>query len=212
MAAVTAPVANEKTVSNIHQIPDQHELVVRAQAGDQQAFSALYALHRRRVYSLCLRMTHKAEDAEDLMQEAFLQVFRKLHTFRGDAAFSTWLHRVAVNVVLMSLRKKPWRESSIDEIAHPEENEAPAAVLGFEDERLMHSIDRVALERALDQLPPGYRLVFALHDILGYEHQEAAEMLGCSAGNCKSQLHKARLKLRTLLRKQSKSESIHDAA
>ena len=205
-------VTRQKRDNNIHQIPDQHELVRRAQAGDQQAFSALYAMHRRRVYSLCLRMTHRMEDAEDLMQEAFLQVFRKLNTFRGDAAFSTWLHRVAVNVVLMSLRKKPWRETSIDDMARPEESEAPPPVLGCEDARLIHSIDRVALERALDQLPPGYRLVFALHDILGYEHQEAAELLGCSAGNCKSQLHKARLKLRSLLRNHTVEASAREAA
>jgi RNA polymerase sigma-70 factor, ECF subfamily len=205
------PVTREKSDTNIHHMVDQHELVRRAQAGDQQAFSALYAMHRRRVYSLCLRMTHRMEDAEDLMQEAFLQVFRKLHTFRGDSAFSTWLHRVAVNVVLMSLRKKAWRETSIEDMVRPEESEAPPPVLGCDDARLTCSIDRVALERALDQLPPGYRLVFALHDILGYEHQEAAELLGCSAGNCKSQLHKARLKLRTLLRSHT-AESARKAA
>ncbi len=206
------PVTKEKADFKVRHMPDQSELVRRAQAGDQQAFSALYAMHRRRVYSLCLRMTHRMEDAEDLMQEAFLQVFRKLHTFRGDAAFSTWLHRVAVNVVLMSLRKKPWRETSIEELSRPEENESSEPVLGCDDDRLTHSIDRVALERALDRLPPGYRLVFALHDILGYEHQEAAEMLGCSAGNCKSQLHKARMKLRTLLRNQPRGDSANEAA
>jgi RNA polymerase sigma-70 factor (ECF subfamily) len=167
---------------------DQHELIRRAQDGDQQAFAALYSLHKRRIYSLCLRMVHNVADAEDLMQEAFLQVYRKLHTFRGDSAFSTWLHRVAVNVVLMSLRKKPWRETAVEDLAGPPDSEATPPVLGFEDELLAHSVDRIALERALECLPPGYRLVFALHDILG-----------CSAGNCKSQLHKARLKLRKAL-------------
>ncbi len=175
---------------------DQHELIRRAQDGDQQAFAALYNLHKRRIYSLCLRMVHNVADAEDLMQEAFLQVYRKLHTFRGDSAFSTWLHRVAVNVVLMSLRKKPWRETPVEDLAGPPDSETTPPVLGCEDELLAHSVDRIALERALGCLPPGYRLVFALHDILGYEHQEIAEILGCSAGNCKSQLHKARLKLR----------------
>lgn len=178
---------------------DQHELIRRAQDGDQQAFAALYSLHKRRIYSLCLRMVHNVADAEDLMQEAFLQVYRKLHTFRGESAFSTWLHRVAVNVVLMSLRKKPWRETPVEDLAGPPDSEATPPALGCEDELLAHSVDRIALERALGCLPPGYRLVFALHDILGYEHQEMAEILGCSAGNCKSQLHKARLKLRKAL-------------
>lgn len=194
------------------QMPDQRELIRKAQAGDQQAFTLLYIAHKRRIYSLCLRMVHNVEDAEDLMQEAFLQVYRKLHTFRGESAFSTWLHRVAVNVVLMSLRKKPWRETSIEEVAGPADNETPPPVLGTEDELLTHSIDRIALERALGCLPPGYRLVFALHDILGYEHQEMAEILGCSAGNCKSQLHKARLKLRKVLREQNRPEYIREAA
>jgi RNA polymerase sigma-70 factor (ECF subfamily) len=192
-------------------MPDQRELIRRAQAGDQQAFTLLYTSNKRRIYSLCLRMVHNVEDAEDLMQEAFLQVYRKLNTFRGESAFSTWLHRVAVNVVLMSLRKKPWREASIEEVAGPADNETPPPVLGTEDELLTHSIDRIALERALECLPPGYRLVFALHDILGYEHQEMAEILGCSAGNCKSQLHKARLKLRRILREQSKPECVRAA-
>lgn len=196
----------------VTQMPTQQQLIERAQEGDQQAFAALYAAHRRRVYSLCLRMVHNVEDAEDLMQEAFLQVFRKLHTFRGDSAFSTWLHRVTVNVVLMSLRKKPWRDASLDEMSEPEEGETARPVLGCEDELLAHSVDRIALERALEHLPPGYRLVFALHDIFGYEHQEAADILGCSAGNCKSQLHKARMKLRTVLQKSRTHEIASEAA
>jgi len=190
---------------------DQHELIRRAQDGDQQAFAALYNLHKRRIYSLCLRMVHNVADAEDLMQEAFLQVYRKLHTFRGESAFSTWLHRVAVNVVLMSLRKKPWRETPVEDLAGPPDSETTPPVLGCEDELLAHSVDRIALERALGCLPPGYRLVFALHDILGYEHQEIAEILGCSAGNCKSQLHKARLKLRKALGHQ-RSAALREAA
>ncbi len=190
---------------------DQHELIRRAQDGDQQAFAALYNLHKRRIYSLCLRMVHNVADAEDLMQEAFLQVYRKLHTFRGESAFSTWLHRVAVNVVLVGLRKKPWRETPVEDLAGPPDSETTPPVLGCEDELLAHSVDRIALERALGCLPPGYRLVFALHDILGYEHQEIAEILGCSAGNCKSQLHKARLKLRKALGHQ-RSAALREAA
>ena len=196
MGTTSMPVNKSKTV----EISERRELIRRAQKGDPQAFAALYAAHKRRIYSLCLRMVHKPEDAEDLMQEAFLQVFRKLHTFRGDSAFSTWLHRVTVNVVLMNLRRKPWRETPLEDIGHPNQEDAVASEIGTEDHQLTHSLDRIALERALDELPPGYRIVFALHDMLGYEHQEAAEMLGCSAGNCKSQLHKARLKLRSVLR------------
>lgn len=196
----------------IAQMPDQQELIRRAQAGDGQAFSALYAMHKRRVYSLCLRMVHHVEDAEDLTQEAFLQIYRKLNTFRGESAFSTWLHRVVVNVVLMSLRKRTGRELPLEEMSQEEDREAPKTVLAFEDPELRQSLSRIALERALDHLPPGYRLVFALHDIFGYEHQEAAEMLGCSAGNCKSQLHKARMKLRAVLRKDSAEKALQEAA
>ncbi len=191
---------------------ERRELIRRAQLGDPQAFEQLYAVHKKRVYSLCLRMVHNREDAEDLMQEAFLQVFRKIHTFRGDSAFSTWLHRVTVNVVLMNLRRKPWRETPLEEIGRPDDQESVPPEMGTEDERLNHSLDRIALERALDELPPGYRIVFALHDVLGYEHQEAAEMMGCSAGNCKSQLHKARMKLRSVLRARTQRDLEREAA
>lgn len=203
----------EKDVrATVAQMPDQQELIRRAQAGDGQAFSALYGLHKRRVYSLCLRMVHHVEDAEDLTQEAFLQIYRKLNTFRGESAFSTWLHRVVVNVVLMSLRKRTGRELPLDDMTQEEDREAPKMVLAFEDPELRQSLSRIALERALDHLPPGYRLVFALHDIFGYEHQEAAEMLGCSAGNCKSQLHKARMKLRAVLQKEPQEKTFQEAA
>lgn len=198
--------------ATVARMPDQQELIQRAQAGDGQAFSTLYAMHKRRVYSLCLRMVHHVEDAEDLTQEAFLQIYRKLHTFRGESAFSTWLHRVVVNVVLMSLRKRTGRELPLEDMAQEEERDVPQAVLAFEDPELRQSLSRIALERALDHLPPGYRLVFALHDIFGYEHQEAAEMLGCSAGNCKSQLHKARMKLRAVLRNETRGNTLPEAA
>jgi RNA polymerase sigma-70 factor (ECF subfamily) len=143
-------------------------------------------------------MTHNVEDAEDLTQEAFTQVFLKLHTFRGDSAFSTWLHRVTVNIVLMRLRRRKLDAYSLDDMTDPlEQNEPP--LLGTEDSLLSCSIDRLTIEEALNHLPPGYRLIFVLHDILGYEHQEIAEILGCSSGNGKSQLHKARRKLRKIL-------------
>jgi RNA polymerase sigma-70 factor (ECF subfamily) len=143
-------------------------------------------------------MTHNVEEAEDLTQEAFTQVFLKLHTFRGDSAFSTWLHRVTVNIVLMRLRRRKLDAYSLDDMTESlEQNEPP--LLGTEDNLLSCSIDRLTIEEALNHLPPGYRLIFVLHDILGYEHQEIAEILGCSSGNGKSQLHKARRKLRKIL-------------
>jgi RNA polymerase sigma-70 factor, ECF subfamily len=176
------------------------EAIDRAKAGDAEAFSGLYGLHKRRVYSLCLRMTGNTAEAEDLTQEAFLQLYRKIATFRGESAFSTWLHRLAVNVVLMHLRKKGLPEVSLDEALEPQHEDGPKKDIGARDNVLAGSIDRVNLERAIESLPPGYRIIFVLHDVEGYEHNEIAEMMGCSIGNSKSQLHKARMKLRDLLK------------
>ncbi len=184
----------------------QDEALARAQAGDHQAFAQLYALHKRRIYSLCLRMVNNVAEAEDLTQEAFLQLHRKIATFRGDSAFSTWLHRLAVNVVLMHLRKKGLQLTSLDEAMEPTHDEGPGRSFGAPDLSLTGSIDRLALERAVADLPAGYRLIFVLHDIEGYEHNEIATMLECSIGNSKSQLHKARLKLRDALRTTSRRE------
>ncbi|HWT66999.1 MAG TPA: RNA polymerase sigma factor [Terracidiphilus sp.] len=176
------------------------ELLTRARSGDHQAFAHLYFQHKRRIYSLCLRMVGNPAEAEDLTQEAFLQLHRKIATFRGDSAFSTWLHRLAVNVVLMHLRKKGLALTSLDEAMEPTRDDTPAKSFGAPDLALTGSIDRLALERAVANLPAGYRLVFVLHDVEGYEHNEIAAMLDCSIGNSKSQLHKARLKLRDALR------------
>ena len=174
------------------------QLIALAQKGDEAAFAALFELHKRRVYSLCLRMTSNTAEAEDLTQEAFLQLFRKISTFRGEAAFSTWLHRLAVNVVLMHLRKKGLQLVSLDE-TDDAQGEPVKRDYGRDDQRLVGSVDRMGLTRAIEQLPPGYRTVFVLHDVEGYEHNEIAEIMGCSVGNSKSQLHKARLKLRELV-------------
>jgi RNA polymerase sigma-70 factor (ECF subfamily) len=176
------------------------EAITRAQQGDGGCFEALYSMHKRRVYSLCLRMIGNTAEAEDLTQEAFLQLYRKIATFRGESAFSTWLHRLAVNVVLMHLRKKGLPEVSLQETLEPTEEDGPKKDIGAHDQVLAGSIDRVNLERAVESLPPGYRIIFVLHDIEGYEHNEIAEMMGCSIGNSKSQLHKARMKLRDLLK------------
>ncbi len=176
------------------------DVLVRAQNGDHHAFAQLYSLHKRRIYSLCLRMVGNVAEAEDLTQEAFLQLHRKIATFRGDSAFSTWLHRLAINVVLMHLRKKGLSLISLDEAMEPTPEEGPGRSFGAPDLSLAGSIDRLALERAISDLPAGYRLIFVLHDIEGYEHNEIAAMLDCSIGNSKSQLHKARLKLRDAMR------------
>lgn len=176
------------------------ETLVKAQNGDHHAFAQLYAMHKRRIYSLCLRMVGNVAEAEDLTQEAFLQLHRKIATFRGDSAFSTWLHRLAINVVLMHLRKKGLSLISLDEAMEPTPEEGPGRSFGAPDLSLAGSIDRLALERAISDLPAGYRLIFVLHDIEGYEHNEIAAMLDCSIGNSKSQLHKARLKLRDAMR------------
>lgn len=171
-----------------------------AQEGNAEAFEFIYRLHSRRVYALCLRMVGNTAEAEDLAQEAFLQLFRKIQTFRGESAFSTWLHRLSVNVVLMKLRKKSLPETSLEEMTEPdEESSGPRKDVGSPDPTLVGSIDRLNLERAVDQLPPGYKQVFVLHDVQGFEHNEIAKMMGCSIGNSKSQLHKARLRLRELL-------------
>ena len=176
------------------------EAIERAKAGDAESFEGLYGLHKRRVYSLCLRMTGNTAEAEDLTQEAFLQLYRKIATFRGESAFSTWLHRLSVNVVLMHLRKKGLPEISLDEALEPQHEDGPKKDIGARDNVLAGSIDRVNLGRAIESLPPGYRIIFVLHDVEGYEHNEIAEMMGCSIGNSKSQLHKARMKLRDLLK------------
>jgi len=193
-AFVTAP--RKMMASGI----SEAEAIDRAKQGDGECFESLYGMHKRRVYSLCLRMTSNTAEAEDLTQEAFLQLYRKIATFRGESAFSTWLHRLAVNVVLMHLRKKGLPEVSLQETLEPAEEDGPKKDIGAQDQVLAGSIDRVNLERAIESLPPGYRIIFVLHDIEGYEHNEIAEMMGCSIGNSKSQLHKARMKLRDLLK------------
>ena len=184
------------------------EAIRRAQAGDPAAFDYLYQLHSRRVYALCLRMVSNPADAEDLTQEAFLQLFRKIGTFRGESAFSTWLHRMTVNVVLMRLRKKTLPTDSLEETLEPDaESSGPKRDVGAPDLRLSGAVDRVNLERSIEKLPPGYRTVFVLHDVQGYEHNEIAGIMGCSVGNSKSQLHKARTRLRELLQEEMREQA-----
>jgi len=179
-------------------VASDFELAQAAASGDMDAFEMLYERHYRRVYSLCLRMVANVTEAEDLTQEVFIHLFRKLGSFRGDSAFTTWLHRLTVNHVLMHFRRRGVRlEKTTEEGEMPDQIE-----LGTERPESMPVVDRIALDNAIAKLPPGYRSVFVLHDVEGYEHEEVANMLGVSVGTSKSQLHKARLKLRDLLRKQ----------
>ncbi|MGH9944715.1 MAG: RNA polymerase sigma factor [Pyrinomonadaceae bacterium] len=194
---LTAKLKRTAAVEVAPALATDHALAQAAAGGDMAAFEQLYARHNRRVYSLCLRMTQNSAEAEDLAQEVFIQLFRKIGSFRGDSAFTTWLHRMTVNQVLMHFRKASTRSEKTTE-----EGETPVQIVrGTEDPSRMPVVDRIALNSAIAQLPPGYRTVFVLHDIEGHEHEEIARLLGCSVGTSKSQLHKARMKLRTLLRK-----------
>lgn len=176
------------------------DLVKRAQQGDADAFATLFHTHKSRIYSLCLRMTNNAAEAEDLAQDAFLQVFRKLATFRGDSALSTWLHRIAVNTVLMHFRRKTPCRISLDEpFLNSDNSKTTRREYGTRDGRLETSVSRLALARAISELPEGYRAIFILHEVNGYQHREIAKMLGCSVGTSKSQLHKAKLRIREIL-------------
>jgi len=183
-------------------------LVQRARRGDGQAFATLYRLHNKLVYSVCLRMTKDVAEAEDLTQEAFIQVFRNLNSFRGGSAFSTWLYRVAVNTALMKLRRKSPTVLSLDE---PVSRDSPSLKREIEKEdlNLRGAIDRIALGRAIEELPGGARQIFELHEVEGYAHHEIAEQLQCSVGNSKSQLHKAKMKMRDLLFPQRNGNSSH---
>jgi len=176
------------------------EIIRLAQEGNAAAFEQIYKAHSRRVYGLCFRMTGNSSLAEDLTQDVFLQVFRKIQTFRGESAFSTWLYRLAVNIVLMRRRIKTLNETSLEARSEEDGENFTRREIGRVDTRVSGVVDRVNLKRALKQLPRGYRQIFILHDVMGYEHHEIAEALGCSVGNSKSQLHKARQRLRKILK------------
>ena len=166
--------------------------VALAAAGDRHAFERLYRQHATRVFSLCARMVSDRTRAEELTQDVFVRAWEKLHLFRGESAFGTWLHRMTVNVVL-NARKSEGRSRTrfqdddegdgIDSL--PSRPHAPG--------------DRMDLEAAIAKLPPGARRVFILHDVEGYKHEEIAAMLGVTSGATKAQLHRARLLLREAL-------------
>jgi RNA polymerase sigma-70 factor (ECF subfamily) len=184
-------------------IPMQSDAgVTQALAGEQMSgFDELYSKHYRRVYSICLRMTGNVAEAEDLTQEVFIQLHRKLDSFRGESAFTTWLHRLTVNQVLMHFRKRSVRSELTTDDGEMPDSVDPVTI----NPEAMPIVDRIGLESAIAQLPRGYRTVFVLHDVEGYEHEEIARILGCSAGTSKSQLHKGRMKLRRLLQQRAKA-------
>jgi len=170
-----------------------------ASSGRTQPFEEIFKLHHRKVYSLCLRMIGNSAEAEDLTQDVFVLVFRKLGSFRGESAFTTWLHRLTVNQVLMHLRKNHVRREQLTE-----DGEMPVEIM-VDRNKFNRSpvLDRLALDEAIAQLPQGYRIVFVLHDVEGLEHREIASLLGCSIGTSKSQLHRARMRMRLLLRRRT---------
>ena len=186
-------------INETHRTASERSLVERAQTGDEEAFAELFQSHKKRVYSVCLLMTKDIAEAEDLTQEAFLQVFRTVGSFRGESAFSTWLYRVAVNTVLMKLRRR--KSPPIVSLDEPVSSETPSLRrdVGKADLHLNGVVDRITLRRAMQELPEGCRRIFALHEVEGYQHHEIAKMLDCSIGNSKSQLHKAKMKMRDLL-------------
>jgi RNA polymerase sigma-70 factor, ECF subfamily len=147
---------------------EQADILARVRNGDHHAFAQLYSIHKKHVYSLCLRIAGSVEEAEDLTQEAFLQIHRKIHTFRAESALSTWIHRLTINVVLMYLRKKGLQLNSLDEMMEPASDQRPGRYFGARDLALSGAIDRLTLQRAIDELPAGYRLIFVLHDIEGF--------------------------------------------
>lgn len=176
-----------------------YELTQASSKGDMVAFEEVYNRHHRRVYAICLRMMKSTSGAEDLTQDVFIQLHRKIGSFRGDSAFTTWLHRLTVNQVLMHFRKRTVKFEKTTE-----EGETPVQIVrGSEKPGKMPVVDKIAIQNAIKQLPNGYRNVFLLHDVEGFEHEEVARILGCSVGTSKSQLHKARLKLRKLLKKKA---------
>jgi RNA polymerase sigma-70 factor, ECF subfamily len=185
----------EETVDGISDV----DLTRMVADGNITAFEEIYKRHHRRTYNLCLRMTQNPSEAEDLTQEVYIQIYRKSGSFRGDSAFSTWLHRLTVNQVLMHFRRRSFKNERTTE-----DGEMPEPVIAqSETGRKSPLLDRIDIDNAVEQLPAGYKIIFILHDIEGFDHEEISRKIGVSVGTSKSQLHKARLKMRKLLKKEN---------
>lgn len=165
--------------------------------GDREAFAFVYRSYSQFVHRVCLRMLRNPADAEDAAQDVFVRVFLKINTFRGDSAFSSWLYRLTTNVVLMRFRRDKHNYTSLGD--YTKDDGDPISEIGGLDLNLTGLLGWIDLQAALDVLPDGYKAAFILHEVLGYEHKEIAAILGYSVGNSKSQLHKARRRLRKLL-------------
>jgi RNA polymerase sigma-70 factor, ECF subfamily len=181
--------------------PVEAKTIRRAQQGDRGAFERIYRRHSPRIFGLCWRMVGNPTEAEDLTQEAFLQVFRKIQTFRGDSALYTWMHRLTVNVVFMHLRKKKLREIPLGESGKEDgQGRQQDKETGSPDLTLTQFCDRVHLEDAVDRLPTTCKRVFVLHEVQGYKHREIARIMESSVATSKVRLHRARARLRELLK------------
>lgn len=180
-------------------VNSQDEMITRARRGDREALAQLYRCYRENVYRICLRMVRNPSDAEDLAQETFLRVINKIHTFRGDSQFSTWLYRVTKNVALMQLRKPKLATMDFDDARDLDEFIESVNRARGTPEAESHATDGVLLEAAIQQLPSGYGKVLVLHDVLGYRHAEISKMTGITANNSKSRLCRARRMLRGVL-------------
>ena len=196
LAALLTAVSNDYSqamaTADTDAYADERALIKRAQRSDAQAFEALYRLHIDRVYGICLRMTGNVSEAEDCAQEAFIQAWNKMQKFRGDSAFSTWLHRIAVNSVLGRMRKSKREQDRIMAVA---DTTTPTFVTGDTGELR-------DVSEAVDRLPEGARNVFILHAVYGYSHDETGEMLGIATGTSKAQLHRAKRLLAQQLKQQ----------
>jgi RNA polymerase sigma-70 factor (ECF subfamily) len=191
-----------RTSSQCFASPEGSKVPRQDGCGQEQPLdiAAVYCKYHRRVFAWCFRMVRNTEDAEDLTQDAFIHVMHKLHTFRGEASLSTWLYRVVTNTVLMRMRRKRLPQTSLDEILEGSEGGSkPHYELKNNDRTLGAVIARVDLERVFDQLPSGFRAAFFLHDSEDYSHREIGDLMGWSIGTSKSQLHKARRRVRQLL-------------
>jgi len=175
------------------------DVLARAIAGDANAFGELYLLHKSRVFTICLRMVRDFSMAEDLTQETFLQLHRKLASFRGESLFTTWLHRMTVNITLMRLRKGVIPVVSLDEMMTDVPERHVGQSFGAHDRVQTGVVDRITIERAINALAPGHRKFLLLHDVQGLAHREIASMEGCSQANSKSQVLKARRAMRRAL-------------